>query len=188
MLATLTDDRPTCPRYTPWGDAQGPTREIIPGIFRVSTAGHGGYWLTPRREEQIRDAFPHFTPWAGYPWLEEDCDASAAVLVFAAEFPPASVWSAVRSVRQDPTDYLCARAWLEHDGGADATRIADAFALEHADDWEAGGYGSDGGTWHLYLYRLRDGARRLVLIPRYPSQRFYTDADLADCTDLPLSS
>lgn len=188
MPATTNADRPTCPRYTPWGDAQGPTREIIPGIFRVSTAGHGGYWLAPSRVAAIRAAFPSFNPWADYPWLEEDCDVSAAVLVFAPEFPAASVWSAVRSVRKDPTDYLGARAWLDSPAGADATRIADAFALEYADDWEAGGFGSDGDGYHLFLYRVGDGARRLVLIPRYPSQRFYTDAELSDFRDLPLDS
>jgi hypothetical protein len=80
------------PKETPWGQWNR-RQEIIPGVFRVETAGHGGYWVDPDKlatmPEVLRDgpnAAPAEKPFdvndtrAG--WFEEDDDFRRVVLWF----------------------------------------------------------------------------------------------------------
>lgn len=82
----------TPPEQTPWGRYQS-VREVIPGVWRVSTAGHGGFWLTPERLAEmpavLREGVhgePGEMPFnvddqrAG--WFEEDLEAFRVVLTF----------------------------------------------------------------------------------------------------------
>lgn len=79
----------TPPKKTPWGEWTL-IREIIPGVWRVSTATHGGYWLTPGRLAEmpavLREGIDSERPFnmtevrAG--WFEEDDDADRVVLTF----------------------------------------------------------------------------------------------------------
>ena len=66
---------------TPWGKADYSKQEA-PGIMRYTTPGHGGYHLSATRWAELRRVLPHFRPWAGDQWLEEDCDWAAAVMVW----------------------------------------------------------------------------------------------------------
>lgn len=80
------------PKETPWGQWDS-IREVIPGVWRVSTAGHGGYWVAPDRLAKMpavlvvgpADA-PGEKPFsvddqrAG--WFEEDQEAGRVVVAF----------------------------------------------------------------------------------------------------------
>lgn len=114
---------------TPWGISQS-VRQIARGIVSVTTAGHGGLALSPDRWTYLRGLFP-FTSYAGEGWLEEDCDACLALIVWPEAFSPEAVASAVRMVSMyDGTsgDYFGgARAWLETPAGGPARAIADAL-------------------------------------------------------------
>ena len=61
--------------HTPWGWTQD-TEELAEGIWRVSTAGHGGLRLSRKRWEElpdvVRDTF--ITP----TFAEEDCEEPIA--------------------------------------------------------------------------------------------------------------
>lgn len=75
---------------TPWGVSQV-DHHVSDGLVSVSTASHGGFWLSPERVATMRAAIPEFQPFAGYPWLEEDCDAVVALVVFPGFFMPGQV-------------------------------------------------------------------------------------------------
>lgn len=68
---------------SPWGSVQS-QRELAPGIIQVSTAGHGGIWLSLERQVQL-PAWALEVP-SGYcpkpMWWEEDCEAMIVVYVF----------------------------------------------------------------------------------------------------------
>jgi len=68
--------------YTPWGPSQT-EEEIAPGIIAVSTAGHGGYRLTPERERQMHPALRKTDrTYCPLGWYEEDCEAALVALAF----------------------------------------------------------------------------------------------------------
>jgi hypothetical protein len=61
------------PVHSPWGAVE--TRhEIGRGVWRVTTASHGGMWVEPSRRADI-PASCQSTPYSGGGWFEEDCDA-----------------------------------------------------------------------------------------------------------------
>ena len=95
---------------SPWGQVQR-AAEIAPGLHQVSTAGHGGVWLSSSRVAALTKAFPGFVPFAGWPWLEEDCDACLAVLAWPELFPAAAVREAVRMVHVMADWKHCANKW-----------------------------------------------------------------------------
>ena len=58
---------------TPWGRIQDHHR-IADGVVSVSTAGHGGIWLS---DERIKQLPAHYQPFTGTPrWNEEDEDGA----------------------------------------------------------------------------------------------------------------
>lgn len=78
---------------TPWGPPQT-IEGYVPGVFFVSTASHGGFYVSP-------EAMARAPAWlksvktfvqrsgSGAPgWFEEDCDAALVVLAFAGEEQP----------------------------------------------------------------------------------------------------
>lgn len=73
---------------TPWGTAELAV-EIVPGIYRVETASHGGYWLSAERlavfsPSDLADTFNA----AGLKgWFEQDIDWARVVVQFPDEFP-----------------------------------------------------------------------------------------------------
>lgn len=72
------DGDPKAPR-TPWGPAQHAT-EHAPGITFYSTAGHGGFYLSPARLAEMPEADRSLG------WYEEDCEAVRVLVNFPAFF------------------------------------------------------------------------------------------------------
>lgn len=64
-----------CPKSSPWGAIQD-KRELAPGIWSVSTAGHGGIKLSRERNA----AMPDYMRNEGG-WYEEDCEWAKAAVV-----------------------------------------------------------------------------------------------------------
>ena len=63
---------------TPWGAPQM-QRNIAEGIIEVSTAGHGGYWLSPERMLEMRPEY-RACSFSGNNWFEEDCSWCAVAM------------------------------------------------------------------------------------------------------------
>lgn len=82
----------SAPLSTPWGLAQH-RKEMIPGVWSVDTAGHGGFWLSPERRDQL-PAWARLAPstYCSKPeWWEEDCEAAIPLLVWLDEFHAAGL-------------------------------------------------------------------------------------------------
>lgn len=74
------------PKHSPWGRVQHATK-IADGIYSVSTAGHGGIWLSRERAAIIPDYISAATfGGSGPTWFEEDSDWALTVLVFEKEW------------------------------------------------------------------------------------------------------
>lgn len=69
-----------CPATSPWGAIQD-KRELAPGIWSVSTAGHGGIKLSRERNA----AMPDYMRNKGG-WYEEDCEWAKVAVVFPIGF------------------------------------------------------------------------------------------------------
>jgi len=85
-------------RASPWGAVEDAT-EHAPGVWFVSTPGHGGFMVNaaaalamPRGLRSIG------MPWGGLLAFEEDCAYAAVVLAFPDAFAPAAVEVARRFV------------------------------------------------------------------------------------------
>jgi len=70
---------------SPWGRPQQ-QKEIARGIIWVSTASHGGYWISTERRDAMPQQWRGFKTWAGGNWFEEDCDAAVVAVSFPNAF------------------------------------------------------------------------------------------------------
>lgn len=70
------------PKNTPWGPAQY-TEELAHGIISISTASHGGIWLSEDRRMQIGQYDDNWLHTAE--WWEEDCDWCVPYVWFQAD-------------------------------------------------------------------------------------------------------
>lgn len=94
--------QPTLNSTSPWGKVQH-LSILAPGIVSVSTASHGGIWLSPDRERRIPPAGHAIArQYAPAQWYEEDCDACIVAVCFAAELSPEFVAHAREHVAADP--------------------------------------------------------------------------------------
>lgn len=82
---------------TPWGAAETAT-PIADGIVSVSTASHGGIWISEARRQAMPAAFRI----EGH-WYEEDCEwalvAASFPDAFRAKYGPSTVESAERTIK-----------------------------------------------------------------------------------------
>lgn len=88
-------------KHSPWGTVDA-EEVIAEGIVFVSTASHGGIWvspeLLPRITKEMRDYAKH---WSGSEnWFEEDCAAQCVVVSFPEFFKPEQVESAWATVNR----------------------------------------------------------------------------------------
>lgn len=71
-----------CPNATPWGAAQSRVK-IADGIWKVTTASHGGIWVAPNLRGKL---VVKETPFSKGGWFEEDCDWAFVALSFPRDF------------------------------------------------------------------------------------------------------
>ncbi len=68
--------------HTPWGQSDS-LNIIANGIVEVSTPGHGGIWLSKKRQVQLKEKFPNIDNFThDLRWWEEDCDWVVPYIVF----------------------------------------------------------------------------------------------------------
>ena len=169
------------PRHTPWGQSQE-QKHIAPGLIWVSTASHGGYYVSDTRWREIETMFPTFSSYAGHQWLEEDEDWAVAVLVWPSLFSAQEIYNALRTARYCTPPYVT-EAWLNEPHGHDAVAvIADAYAATLTGKWEVGALsspppGSPPRSWHVLLHREEES--QSVLFAEYPRQQFYAEEEIA---------
>lgn len=163
------------PSFSPWGAVQH-SREIAPGLIQVETGRHGGFCLSPERWEAMTLALPKFKPHCGPGWLEEDCEAAAAVLAFPEHFDDDRLTDAINMTRN---------GWLRGmtlaDVPADLQERARArqAALVAAGTWERGSLLSHREGWLLTLRNMASGDMRSVLVAEYPTERHFTPEQVA---------
>jgi hypothetical protein len=184
MNKSYAEVRP--PYHTPWGHAQTHDRNGA-GLWFVSTAGHGGLYMSPERLAHFKSIFPTFEGYAGLPWLEEDCDYCLGVLAFADDYEAEAVfyaWDMVMTYQSDNTFYFAeGRAWLLSDAGAAVRLKAETYSASRAGLWRRGGCGTQGIGWHTYWYR---GPERATTETKdYVTQNWMTDAEIAASPVLP---
>jgi hypothetical protein len=91
------------PARTPWGKPDQ-VKNWADGIAQVSTARHGGLWVSPARRKQMPEAFQRPNG-----WYEEDCEWSLVVVSFPDEFPAEQVVAArTTAKRWYPDEYMAA--------------------------------------------------------------------------------
>jgi len=96
----------TPPTNTPWGTRRE-SREIIPGVWLIITASHGGFWLTPERRKQMR---------SDRAWYEEDVEVARPLLRFAPEFDKAHGYRIDRKPMRDGLRAFGRRPFLSEVG------------------------------------------------------------------------
>ena len=66
---------------SPWGRIQD-AAQLDTGIWRVSTARHGGIWLDQERRSQLPTSMKKTNFLKSSTWWEEDCDAVKVINFF----------------------------------------------------------------------------------------------------------
>ena len=79
-------------KNSPWGIVQD-EEVIADGIVLVTTASHGGIWVSPELLGRVQEAMRDYTAyWSGSSqWFEEDCAAQCVVVSFPEHFPAEQV-------------------------------------------------------------------------------------------------
>jgi hypothetical protein len=74
-------------KSSPWGIVQD-EETIADGIVYVSTASHGGIWVSPELLGRVQEAMRDYAAyWSGSSqWFEEDCAAQCVVVSFPEYF------------------------------------------------------------------------------------------------------
>lgn len=83
------DLEPEATDASPWGPIQY-AHNLAEGIVFVSTASHGGFWLSQERRDAVPALWRRYAAsWShgwGDQWYEEDCAACAVILSFPEVF------------------------------------------------------------------------------------------------------
>jgi hypothetical protein len=96
------------PTSSPWGAIQD-AEQVFAGVWQVSTASHGGFYLSAERREAMPQKYiqASFNGQGRTGWFEEDCDWSLVCLSFPEE------WREWRGEKAD-RDFEHARRTLEY--------------------------------------------------------------------------
>jgi len=86
---------------TPWGESQS-VEDIGLGIWFVTTAGHGGYYVPTALVQRIpKEHRAYAKRWSGDErWYEEDCAWAAVALAFPQFFSATAQAHARETVKQ----------------------------------------------------------------------------------------
>jgi len=184
-MTTATTTAPA-PVSTPWGIPDD-SHTIAPGIVSYHTPSHGGIWLSPDRLIEFMAKFPHYAPFAGAPWFEEDEDCGAVVLAFPDHFCDEAVFFALSYAisRPDSPNWSGVVDWLLLHG-SDVTERSEAFQEAHKNHWMSGGLSSmvpksiKSEHPEYWSVNLRRGDERKVVAMPYPLKSFHLDEEIAD--------
>lgn len=191
--STTTTGRVCAPAVTPWGPKED-EREVLPGVWWVTTAGHGGYWLRGDRVKQVGKVFPSFRQ----SWFEEDCEWAIVDLALQSEIvDEAAIHHAVETVLMCAGWDFCkerwqrVKAWIYDTGpGNVCLQRYQRFHAEHVTKWRRGSlasisrreYERQGLTVppdRFWEVGMRRGDEYKMVIMPYPRQEYWTDDEIA---------
>jgi len=91
-MGTIVEGMPT-----PWGVSQT-KKELAPGVYSVTTAGHGGILIGKKRAKELlsEQAIKIGMAWGNFLAYEEDCDVSAVFY----EHPEYCTWMSVEVIKR----------------------------------------------------------------------------------------
>ena len=134
--------RTDCPHTSPWGPIQH-CREYGPGVWSVSTAGHGGFMLSPARNAavhpSIRDDRGHY---------EEDCAWAVVAFTFPDLFTEEHQGFAKASMINWYPDQFEAITGDQILSGCSSKRNQQEFDRANAGRWISG---SAFGSWASFV-------------------------------------
>jgi len=184
---------------TPWGQIQD-QREVLPGVWWTSTAGHGGYWIDKDRAKQVGNVFPGFQG----QWFEEDCDWAVVDLALQAEITDdAAIHHAVETVLMCAEWKFCrdkwaqVKSWIWDTGpGNVCLQRYQKFHADHVTKWRRGSLCSISRRdferrgmelppdrfWEVGLSR---GDEHKTVIMPYPRKEYWTDEEIAAVEFIP---
>lgn len=136
---------------TPWGSPQT-QKEYAPGLVLVSTAGHGGFYVSDEWLAKMPADCREAKTYTGRNWYEEDCDYATVVLAFPEFFSEQDFYFAVESVGH--TDYL------KHLATPERKAKAALWLAANADKWVSGGGMTQNGGWIESAVKLTDRTQR----------------------------
>ncbi len=116
------------PTSTPWGAAQTSQRYGY-GVTRYTTAGHGGFRVSPTVNAKVPD---HLRIEDG--WYEEDCEWARVPLAFPELFTNDDLEAAKRTLRTWAPDAYEAHFGVTLRPGESVVKDERAFHEEHRDD------------------------------------------------------
>jgi hypothetical protein len=104
---------------------------LADGIWFVSTAGHGGIWLSNERVEKLHEIMGYKYPTfcRDYQWYEEDCDWTIPVIAFRLQDHYEAACKQLRGMRSWIDKHIFKRAYdalvasgriLDHDKASKA--------------------------------------------------------------------
>lgn len=85
------------PQSSPWGQIDY-AKQLAPGIWHVSTPGHGGIHVSTERRLAMPDHLKNVYTYAGGNWFEEDCDWCIVALAYPEAFDAQSIDAARRTL------------------------------------------------------------------------------------------
>lgn len=163
---------------SPWGPVQVETI-TTEGVIFVSTASHGGFWVSDERLLEMPSAIREFPNHAGKNWFEEDCDAVLVYLAFPHLFDDRAAYHAIDAAKTHAKNFGKHYATLwEKLQKTDHYREnleprATAWFEEHKHLYEQGSMGSCKEGWEVSFRRL-DG-----------EDRFWVKVSMNNLRDLP---
>lgn len=155
---------------TPWGNAQTST-EYGPGVTFYTTAGHGGFQLSPEALTKMPHPLAHVGTFAGPGWYEEDCDWSVVAISFPEMFSDAELFSAVETIMggSRPAYMDGVDAWLESPAAKPVRDRCDAFYAENKGKFRLAGCHTGGDLWHCRAATLDRERVLMFTIKEYTS-------------------
>ena len=135
---TLHPDAPRPGHASPWGAIQH-VALLVDGVVFVSTASHGGAWLSPEAQARMPATI---MPMHGRRWYEEDCEIWAVLLVFGVHDAENSRSRAVEALAHWKPDWLDAIAPL-----ATCVNAAQVHRIRDLHDSYARDVKPDVGAW-----------------------------------------
>lgn len=142
---------------TPWGAVQMlETYGDGESVVFVSTASHGGFWLSPERLADMPAGLKDHQTFCGSPcWFEEDCDALIVTLAFPDLFSDYMRFCAFGAFKGYVKPEIAA-AYLATEHGRAAERFHAEYLAQNRTRFRVGACSSCGKGWR-YFARSLDG-------------------------------
>jgi hypothetical protein len=162
-------NNPTPAPHTPWGPAQLATT-YGEGVMFYSTAGHGGFHLSPERLATMPKPLDAVGTFAGPGWYEEDCDSALVIIAFPDLFSDSELYNAalmllggMRPIYMDGVE-----TWLETPAAKPIVARVDAFYAANKDKFRLAGAMTKGDGWTVRAVSLNKERVLTLEIKEYP--------------------